>query len=111
MNARFTFPADGLAAKPKKGRRRKAVNWLHVNIGAREANEMRALAECLGMEFRTFLEVAVRSYWRERGAEIEREFGVKYWNLAETSRARRVKIGKARGEMRQACGVSFPERN
>lgn len=48
MNARFAFPADGLTANPKKGWRRKAVNWIHVNIGAREANEMCALANVLG---------------------------------------------------------------
>jgi hypothetical protein len=37
-------------------RRRQAANWLHVNIGEREAKEIRVLAE-----YRGFWEQAIKS--------------------------------------------------
>ena len=56
MKKRF-LNAGGGADKP--ARKRRAVNWLNINISAWEVKELRALAECSGIQFRTFLEHAL----------------------------------------------------
>ncbi|MGO8699625.1 MAG: hypothetical protein ACLQVY_18150 [Limisphaerales bacterium] len=74
----------------KKTIAKKPKNWLSVNIGEDEAKGLRALAECAGIEFRTFLEMGVRHF----GFELEKELKKKRWDAAKMSRARRKAMGR-----------------
>jgi hypothetical protein len=114
MNGRFDFAAVSLTTKPTKGRRRKTANWLHVNIGEWEAKRLRALADCMGLEFRCFLETAVRTHASEHEEELEREMGMKLADVLKMSRARRREIGRKRQEIRRGClnyGVCCADKN
>jgi len=114
MNGRFDFAAVSLTTKPTKGRRRKTENWLHVNIGEWEAKRLRALADCMGFEFRGFLAAAVRAAGRDSAEELKRESGIKIEDAVKLSRARRREIGQRRQEIRRGClyyGVCCAGRN
>ncbi len=113
MNGRFDFRVFAQTAKPAKPCR-QAANWLRVNIGAAEAKRLRALAECMGFNFRDFLEAAVRAHGREYEMELERENGVKIEDVLQMSRARRREIGRKRQELRRGClhyGVCCADKN
>lgn len=114
MNARFALTAASLATKPAKGQGRQRLNWLRVNIGDWEAKRLRALADCMGFEFRGFLSAAVRQFYREHEEEFQRECGIGIREAEKLSRARRREIGRQRQEIRRAClyfGVCCSEKN
>jgi hypothetical protein len=58
------------------------------NNGYAEAGRMRALAECLGLELRTFLEHAVRA----ASEEAEKELRMKAWVVGQMTREQRQAI-------------------
>ena len=84
---------------PKRKRKRRAKSWLHVNIGEREAKELRALAECLNQDLRGFLERAVRSAEREACGQLN--LSAPYYALA-IPRWKRLEMGRWRGEFFRA---------
>jgi hypothetical protein len=87
-----------LQAKPFRNRKRK--NWLHVNIGEREAKNLRALAECLGITLRTFLELAIRHDAYATADSLK----IKVWEAANIPRARRREIARQNWKCDQAIG-------
>jgi hypothetical protein len=99
FNARKRIDASaGQGSKPARNRRLK--NWLAVNIGEHEAKALRALAECYGVELRSFLEFAIRSKAREV-AEI---VGVETWDALKIPRQRRREMGRRFRDYRLAIG-------
>jgi hypothetical protein len=89
--------------KAKAGRNRQEKNWLKVNIGEREAKELRALVECYGIEFRGFLASAIRA----KARNIEELLNLKPWDAAKISRQGRLAMGRRRWEVWRALGVFF----
>jgi hypothetical protein len=90
------FPSS--AAKVKRAQNRQKKNWLHVNIGAQEAKELRALAECYGCNLRSFLEQAVRFHTLEVGELLK----LKPWEAVKILRRRRLAMARRNWEIWRA---------
>jgi hypothetical protein len=82
-------------------------NWLSVNIGDGEAKEIRALSECLGVEYRQFLSQAVRS----AVSDAERRLQISLHQASALSRKRRLEMGRRNWEFFLALAYCSGEGN
>jgi hypothetical protein len=92
-------------SKPPLRRRKKS--WLHVNIGEREAKQMRALVQCFGLELRTFLELAIRHEVAGLGVLLN----IRWWEAIKIPRAKRKAMARHYRQMCQAIGFGNTARN
>jgi hypothetical protein len=100
-------PALPVAGKKKPAQKRRAKNWIHVNIGEAEAKEIRALAECMDIEYRGFLYNAISNAVRK----AERLLNINSSEVTKIPRWRRREIGRRSRELHNALMCYRAERN
>ncbi|HZM02742.1 MAG TPA: hypothetical protein VFC44_06935 [Candidatus Saccharimonadales bacterium] len=91
-------PRFSLPSSPT--RKKKSTGWVQVNMAEWEVEQMRALAECAGAEFRTLLRSALFHYWRD----LEKEIGLKARVALDLSREQRRAMGREQRAFRNAIG-------
>jgi hypothetical protein len=114
MKGRFDWNEFKAAAKPAKAGAKKVRGFVYINMAAWQEDEIRALAECMGLAFRDFLNIAFRGYYHDSKEELEREMGVKMADVLRMPKAARREIGRKRMETRRACrsyGMMCPQKN
>jgi hypothetical protein len=88
-------PASVVAGKKKPAQKRRPKNWIHVNIGESDAKRIRALAECMQIEYRGFLYNAIKRAVRE----AEQLLNIGSWEVTKIPRKRRLEMGRRHHEL------------
>jgi hypothetical protein len=103
-----TFPAYDPSFKPVTKRKpKRAQNWLRVNIGEREGERLRALAQCCGITLKTFLHHAIRLH----SIKVAGELNLERWEAVHFSQERRKEIARRSREFERKIGYPNLPRN
>lgn len=93
--ARASATASATATLP-----RPAKGWIHINIGRREIENLRALAHCLGTTLRTFLELTIRCQAYKEADRLK----INKWRPSEIPMERRKAMARRNFEINRAIG-------